>query len=58
MASRTACKTPLRSLAGIGGSRSGFEVDDATAQLRGHLMRVTLGEIEFLSDLLVRQIEN
>ena len=35
-----------------------FEVDDATAQLRGHLMRVILGEIEFLSDLLVRQIEN
>jgi len=30
------------------------EFDDATVQLRGHLMRLILGEIEFLSDLLVR----
>jgi|SRR5262249_4290077 len=34
-----------------------LEVDDATAQLRGYLLHVVLVEIEFLSDLLVRQIE-
>ncbi len=37
--------------------RFGLEVYDATAQLRGHLMYVILVEIEFLRDLLVRQIE-
>src|SRR5262249_55662053 len=37
--------------------RFGLEVDDATAQERGHLMRVVLVEIEFLRDLLVREVE-
>ena len=34
-----------------------FDVNDATAQLRGHLMRAVLVEIEFLPGLLARQIE-
>jgi len=37
--------------------RFGLEVNVAAAQLRGHLVDVILVEIEFLRDLLVRQIE-
>lgn len=35
----------------------GLEVNAAAAQLRGHLVDVILVEVEFLGDLLVRQIE-
>jgi len=35
----------------------GLEVNDTAAQLCGHLMHIVLVEIEFLSYLLIRQIE-
>lgn len=34
-----------------------LEVDDPTAQLRCHLLDVILAEVEFISDLLVRQVD-
>ena len=38
--------------------RFGLEVYDAATQLRGHLTRIVLVEIESLHDLLVRHIES
>ena len=35
-----------------------FEIDHAAAQVDGHLMDIILVEVEFLRDLLVREIES
>jgi hypothetical protein len=38
--------------------RCGFTLDDALTQLRGHFVDIVFMEIEFLGDLLIRQIES